>query len=273
MKFKKYAALVATVSASALFAQEVVTPAAVAPEAPVTVVEEVETPIMEEANTVAASAGVDVASAAVYRDGCKLSDSLVIQPNFSVGFSAFDAFPLELGVWANYATDAKDDGATQNHCFTEVDLSIGTAFDLGNDTELSVSLVTWQYPNMVDWNGEEVIIVSIAKTIGLFEVGSDFEKMLSGDCEYNFDMYPYVSVLQDVTENVSVGLKACCNYSMTPSWAGADGWTAYTLTASVSAFNFTAYATYYGQMNDKFYTDEMYDDVNSVFGINYSVDL
>ena len=45
------------------------------------------------------------------------------------------------------------------------------------------------------------------------------------------------------------------------------------LTASVSAFHFTAYASYYGQMNDKRYTDEMYDDINSIFGIGYSVDL
>lgn len=269
MKFRKFAALIATVSASALFAQEAATPAVA--EAPA--VEVAETPTMEEATAVSACAGIDVASAAVYRDGVKLSDSLVIQPNLSVNYSAFEAFPVELGVWANYATDAKDDGATENHCFTEVDLSIGTAFDLGNDTSLGIALVSWQYPNMEGWNGEEVITVCVSKAFGPVEIGSDFDKMLTGDCEYNFDLYPYVSVSHGVTEDVSVGLKASCNYAMAPSWESADGWTAYSLNASVSAFNFTAYATYYGQMNDTFYTDEMHDDVNSVFGIGYSVDL
>ncbi len=228
---------------------------------------------MEEARAVSASAGIDVASAAIYRDGCKLSDSLVVQPNLSVNYSAFDDFPIELGVWANYATDAKDDGATESHCFTEVDLSIGTAFDLGNDTDLGIALVSWQYPNMVGWNGEEVLAVSVSKAFGPVEIGSAFEKMLTGDFDCHFDMYPYISMSQDVTEDVSVGIKAACNYSMVPSWEGSDGWTAYSLSASVSAFNFTAYATYYGQMNDSLYTDEMHDDVNSVFGIGYSVDL
>lgn len=264
MKFKKYVALIAAVSASALFAQDVETPA-------VEVV--VEAPAIEEANVVSASAGVDVASAAIYRDGCILSDSLVIQPNFSVNYWAFGDFPLELGVWANYGTDAKDDGATENHCFTEVDLSIGTAFDLGDEADLSIALVTWQYPNMEGWNGEEVIAVCISKAFGPVEIGSDFEKMLTGDYQSHFDMYPFVAVSHDVTEDVSVCLKASCNYAMVPSWEDSDGWTAYSLSASVSAFNFTAYATYYGQMNDKLYTDEMYDDVNSVFGIGYSVDL
>lgn len=261
MKFIKYAALIATVSASALFAQEAEIPAAV------------ETPAMEEANTVSASAGIDIASAAIFNDGAKLSDSMVIQPQFSVVYPASEVLPLILDVWANYATDGKDDGASQNHCFTEVDLSIGTSYELNEDTSLSVSLATWQYPNMIDWNGEERFSVGLAKTFELVEIGADFDKMLTGDDKNHFDIYPYVSFARDVTEDVSVELKASCNYAMIPSGEGPDGWTAYTLTASVSAFNFTAYATYYGQMNDKLYTDEMHDDVNSVFGIGYSVDL
>ncbi len=255
MKIKKYVALIAAVSASAVFAQEATTPA------------------LEEASSVSASAGLDIASAAIYRDGVKLSDSTVIQPSLSVSYTAFDALPLELGVWANYATDGKADGASQDHCFTEVDLSIGTSFDLGDIASMGVSLVTWQYPNMAEWKGEELIAVSISKAFGSVEIGSDFEKMLTGDFTDHFDIYPYVSISQDVTDDVSAGLTASCNYAMVSSGESSDGWTAYALSANVSAFNFTAYATYYGQMNDKLYTDEMNDDVNTVFGVGYSVDL
>jgi len=256
MKITKYAALIAAVSASAVFAQEAATPA------------------MEEASSVSASAGLDIASAAIYRDGAKLSDSTVIQPSLSVSYTAFDSLPLELGVWGNYdAAEGKANGASQDHCFTEIDLSIGTSMDLGDDASLGVSLVTWQYPNMVGWNGEELVAVSLSKAFGPVEIGSAFEKMLTGDFDDHFDIYPYVSVSQDVTDDVSVGLTASFNYAMTPSWEGPDGWTAYALSASVSAFNFTAYATYYGQMNDQLYTDDMNDDVNTVFGIGYSVDL
>lgn len=268
MKIRKYVALIAAVSASAVFAQEAATPASAS------LAKEVAPQAIAESSAVSASAGLDVASAAIYRDGGKLSDSMVIQPSLSVSYTAFDSLPLDLGLWANYdASSGKDNGATQDSCFTEVDLSIGTSFDLGNDASLGVSLVTWQYPNMEGWNGEELLAVSLAKTIGPVEIGSAFEKMLTGDYDDHFDMYPYVSVSQDVTDDVSVGVTASFNYAMIPAWEGPDGWTAYGLSASVSAFNFSAYATYYGQMNDQLYTDDMNDDVNTVFGVGYSVDL
>ena len=226
---------------------------------------------LEKASTLTASASLDVASASIYDSGTVLSDSLVLQPAFSIGFDAFDAVPLTFGTWANYATD-KLDPMTQNHCFTEVDLSLGTSYSFDNGPDMAFALSTWQYPNMEAWNGEELLFASVSKSVGVLTLGSEFELMLTGDFDNDFHVVPFAKIGTDVTDDVAVALYGQVYYYYGEGVA-LDGWMAYNIKASVSVSSVSLYAAYWGQMDDEMYTDEAHAVEDTVFGVGYSVSI
>lgn len=257
MKLVKLAGLFATVAASGVFAQEA---------APA-----VEAQPMEEASSVSASATLDVASAYIYESGAVIDDSLVIQPGFSVGFDALGGIPLSLGTWANYSTD-KYGTATQNHCFTEVDLSIGTSYEFDNGPAFGLSLISWQYPNVEGVNGEELVSATVSQSLGMLTLGTKVEMMLTGDYDNDWHLVPYAELGSDIAEGVSAALRGQMFYYYAES-EGEDAWMAYNIKATIGLYDFSVYASYYGQIDDSVYTDEMNDIEDMVFGIGYAVDL
>jgi Bacterial protein of unknown function (Gcw_chp). len=263
MKLKSIAFSAAALVAAALTVN--------AQEAAPAAAEKIAEPVVEAGGAAEVFASVDIASAMLYRGGSIHSDSLVIQPYLGVGFDSALGIPLTFSVWANYSTEGKDDGATQKHAFTEVDFSIGTSFDLCGGLSASVSLDSWQYPNMTGWNGEELISVGLSKTRGDFTIGADFEYMLTGDFEGDCSVYPYAEFAKSI-EKIGFGLKAGPGYTVQSG--DVDAWTAWTVRASVSyAEKLSFYVMYWGQMSDKIYTDEEHDNVNTVVGISYGIPL
>ena len=233
---------------------------------------EAEAPAMEKGSSLWASGSIDVSSGYIYDSGSVLSDDLAIQPWFGFGFDALDRIPLEFGAWANYATDRIDESQTQNHCFNEVDLSIGTTYESEGGTAASLSLVTWQYPNMEGWNGEELLYATLSQTVGILTLGTEFEFMLTGDYDNDLKVIPFAEIGFDVTEDVAVALYGQLHYNYGEGEA-VDAWTAYNLKATVSAFDFSVYAAYWGQIDDKIYTDETHDVEDTIFGLSYAFEL
>ncbi|MGI5868708.1 MAG: hypothetical protein ACOX9C_04600 [Kiritimatiellia bacterium] len=230
------------------------------------------TPEMSEASSLWASGSIDVSSGYICDSGEVLSDALAIQPWFGFGFDAFGKIPLEFSAWANYATDRISEDQTQKHCFNEVDLSIGTTFKNDTGTAASLSLVTWQYPNMAGWNGEELLFGSLSQTVGVLTLGLELEYMLTGDCDNDLHIIPFAEIGFDITDDVSVALYGQLYYNYGEG-ESIDAWTAYNVMATISAFDFSIYAAYWGQISDKIYTDEEHDVENTVYGISYSFEL
>lgn len=257
MKRVKFAGMFAIVAASGAFAQEA---------APVAEAQE-----MKAESTVSASAYIDVASAYIYESGAIMDDGLVIQPGFSVGFDAFDMIPLSLGTWANYSTDKYGD-TTQNHCFSEVDLSLGTSYEFDNGPAFGLSLISWQYPNREGWNGEELISATVSQSLGMLTAGAKAEVMLTGDYDKDWHFVPFAEIGADLAEGISAALRGQMYYNYGES-EGADAWMAYNIKATLGLYDFAVYASYFGQIDDEIYTDEMNDVEDMVFGVGYSVDL
>ena len=229
-------------------------------------------PEMENESSLWASGSIDISSGYIYDSGTVLSDDLAFQPWFGFGFDALDRIPLEFGAWANYATDRIDETQTQNHCFNEVDLSVGTSFESDGGTAASLSLVTWQYPNMEGWNGEELLFGSLSQTVGILTLGTELEFMLTGDYDNDLHVIPFAEIGFDITEDVAVALYGQLHYNYGEGEA-VDAWTAYNLKATVSAFDFSVYAAYWGQIDDKIYTDETHDVEDTIFGLSYAFGL
>jgi len=230
---------------------------------------EVDAGVMETPDRVTVFAGIDLASAYIYGDGEIVNDALVIQPGFGIGWKAFGHVSMELSVWGNYATEHYGD-MTRNHGFNEIDVSLGMRHETDDGLSISLALATWQYPNMEDWKGEEVLILGIAQTVGLVTVGADVKPRLSGDAKHDVECIPFVEIARDITDDVAASIKAEFNYT----WGDASdsGWTAYVLTARLEAFGFHAYASYWGQLSDAIYTDAMHAEKNRLFGIGYAID-
>lgn len=230
-------------------------------------------PQMEKKSSLWAEGSLDVSSGYIYDSGSVLSDTIAVQPFGLFGFDAFDVIPVNMGFWGNWATSRANPEQTQKHCFTEVDMFFGTGYEFDNGFEISLTLNTYQYPNMEGWNGEESLLADLSQKVceGL-TVGSEFELYLSGDTRNNFVIVPYAKYEFQITDVVSASVKAQCQYQYNPG-EDVDAWTAYFVNAGVSAYSFTVYATYFGQISDKIYTDEIHDMENVVYGVSYAFEL
>lgn len=229
-------------------------------------------PEMKSESSLWAAGSIDISNGYIYDSGSVMSDQLSMQPWFGFGFDALGFLPLEFGAWGHYATSRLYEEQTQKHCFTEVDLSVGTSWTFDCGTAVSLSLITWQYPNMTGWNGEEVLATTISHSFGMLKVGSDFEFMLTGDCDNDLNVVPFAEVSFDITEDVSCSLYGQLQYRYAEG-DGVDAWTAYNVKATISAFNFSVYAGYWGQISDKRYSDEEHDLLDTVYGISYAFEL
>ena len=263
MKFEKLATLLAATAASITFGQEVA-PAQVQEPAPQ----------LEKASTLYAFSSLDVASAYIFDSGTVMNNSMVLQPDFGFGFDAFDTMPLEFDAWGNYATDRYDD-MTESHCFTEIDLSIGTAHEFDCGCKIGLTLASWQYPNMDTWNGEEVLIGSLSQEIGLVKIGSDLELMVTGDCDNDYHVLPFTEVSKDFSVSdidCSASIRGQLYYTYEEGNAN-HGWSSYNFTATLAILDVYAYTSYWGQMDDGIYTDEEHNIESVVYGVGYGVEI
>lgn len=263
MKTCVFASFIALATCSAALAQDVITEKA----EPIALADPIE---FEEPKTSSLFASIDIASAAIEDDGEVINDSLVIQPGFGIQWEVLDTIDMELSVWANYATK-RDEGMTQSHGFTKFEITLGASRDFDSGLEIGLAIETSQYPNMEDRNGEEALVLNVAQQIGLVAIGAEVKYFLTGDDNNNIEWIPFVKIEQDVTEDVTAGVKCELNYIWNEG-SDTSAWTAYVLTARIDAFDFYAYASYWGQMSDSIYTDNMHDKENTVFGIGYAIE-
>lgn len=233
--------------------------------------EEVDPVDLAQPKTSAFFASIDIASAYIEDDGEVSNDSLVIQPGFGIEWDVLDTFSMELSVWANYATK-RDDGMTQSHGFTQIDTALGITREFDSGFEIGFAFGTWQYPNRDDKNGEEALVLELAQRLGLVTVGTEVEYVLTGDDNNKVECIPFVEIEQRVTEDVTASVRCHLDYTW-PEGGEPSSWTAYGLTARIEAFDVYAYASYWGQMSDSIYTDEMHDKKSTVFGIGYAIEL
>ncbi len=99
----------------------------------------------EEGMTAEVAAGVDVASAYIFRGGT-VSDEISVQPTLEGTFGCPLGGAMTLGVWGNLNTDVKQ--------FDEVDLYFSYALPLGDiPFGLSLGYTEYTYPTAVDEAG------------------------------------------------------------------------------------------------------------------------
>lgn len=233
--------------------------------------EETEPVELADPKTSSLFASIDIASAAIEEDGEVINDSLVIQPGFGIEWDVLDTFSMELSVWGSFATK-RDDGMTQSHGFIQIDTALGATREFDSGFEIGFAVGTWQYPNKDDKNGEEVLVLNLAQRLGLVTVGTEVEYVLTGDDNNKVECIPFVEIEQRVTEDVTASVRCHLNYTW-PEGREPSSWTAYVLSACIEAFDVYAYASYWGQMSDTIYTDDMHDKKNTVFGIGYAIEL
>lgn len=215
-------------------------------------------------------ASIDIASALIESDGDVINDSLVIQPGFGIQWGVLDTIEMELNVWANYATK-RDEGMTQSHGFTKFEIALGASKEFDSGLEIGLAIETSQFPNMEDRNGEEALVLNIAQQIGLVAIGSEIKYFITGDDNNKVEWVPSIEIERSVTEDVTVGVGCELNYTW-PEGSEPSAWTAYVLSARIDAYDFYVYASYWGQMSDTIYTDDMHDKKSTVFGLGYAVE-
>ena len=275
IKTAAVAAVSALIAVQGVFAQDSVQPDAANTAAPVS--NENITLEMESPASVSADVYVDIASGYIDFDGCVISDSLVIQPGFDVYITPEGwSLPVELGFWGNYATDKMPD-QTQNHAFTEVDACIGTSYEWEDSgVSLSFALNTVQYPNLDGWNGEEYLSADLKKTFAdvfpsamTVALGVYGEYALSGDCDNNVNALTYLEAAYEFTKDLSTAVRAQFHYLADEG--GEDGWGNFSVRPSITFREFSVFAQYFVQMDDKVYTDEMNDLEDFIYGAGYAV--
>ena len=256
MQIIKFAAVAAVGSATLCLAQEA---------APVA---------LEESKAAEVKVSALFASGMATDEGFILSEKPVFAYDVKVATEAFGVIPLELGVWANYdLTDGKKNDATKDHCFTEIDLTLGTSFECPAGIEYGVQLTSYQYPNS-SADGEESLLLSAAKKFdfGLI-AGFDFEYMLTGGGEKDMYLAPYIGYEATLDEESNLGVELLVRPSYCIQDIGSDAWLGCMLKAQVNYGPFFAYVKHWVQIEDKIYTDEMNDKMDTAFGIGYQTEL
>ncbi len=230
-------------------------------------------------SSVSANLSIDFANAYIDYDGCVISDSFVVQPGLNLFINSESLpLPIEIEVWGNFATD-KFAEQTRNNAFTEITLSLGTTYEWEESgVSASLSINTTQYPNMEGWGGEEFLAANIQKVFeGAFVTslsltgGAYAEFALTGDCDNNFNLLPYLSAEYEFTEDLSATLSAQFHYLAEEG--GDNGWGSFSILPSVTYKNFSVFAQYFVQLDDDIYSDEDNDAKDYVYGVGYSVEF
>jgi uncharacterized protein (TIGR02001 family) len=227
-----------------------------------------------------ASAGVDVASAYVFR-GVTFNDGLVAQPYLEVS-----GLPIDLGVWANFDIDDYD-GAANDGQFSEIDLYASYAVPI-EAFDLSIGYTEYTYPG--SGGDPEVTLGAMgeAEAEGTFgesdrevsvSAGLDVPLAPSVGVYYGLDggieddMYVEASVGHDIEmDEVSLSLGATVGYVNPDADDAEDGFSHYTVSASLSYAMLSAGVTYIGQIDDDVLPDGpgAYDaEVVGTIGIAY----
>jgi hypothetical protein len=208
-----------------------------------------------------ASAGVDLASAYVFR-GETLNDGIVAQPYLEVS-----GLPIDLGVWANFDIDDYD-GNVNDGQFTEVDLYASYSVPV-EAVDLSIGYTELTYPSGGDADRE------IGASLGLDLPLAPFVGAYYGlDGAIDGNLYVDFGIGQDfeLADGVGLSLGALAGY-LSPD-EGEDGFKQYELSASLSYDFISAGVTYVGQLDDEVLVDVedggKYDaDVVGVIGVGF----
>jgi hypothetical protein len=208
-----------------------------------------------------ASAGVDLASAYVFR-GETLNDGIVAQPYLEVS-----GLPIDLGVWANFDIDDYD-GNVNDGQFTEVDLYASYSVPV-EAVDLSIGYTELTYPSGGDADRE------IGASLGLDLPLAPFVGAYYGlDGAIDGNLYVDFGIGQDfeLADGVGLSLGALVGY-LSPD-EGEDGFKQYELSASLSYDFISAGVTYVGQLDDEVLVDVedggKYDaDVVGVIGVGF----
>ena len=202
----------------------------------------------EEASEPVGSAGVDFASAYVFR-GVTFNDEPVAQPYLEAGILP----GLTVGVWGNY--DIGDyDGALAGDEFSEIDLYASYAIPV-EGVDLSLGYTEYTYPNALLEADREVSLsagldLPLAPSIGVYYG-------LDGGIEENIYVEAGVGHDLDLAEGVGLSLGATVGY-LEPD-IGESGFHHYTVSATLGYGFVSAGVKYVGQIDDEVLTDDQYD--------------
>lgn len=209
-----------------------------------------------------ASAGVDLASAYVFR-GATFNDGLVAQPYLEVS-----GLPIDLGVWANFDIDDYD-GAVNDGQFSEIDLYASYSVPV-DAVDLSVGYTEYAYPG-AEGEADRELGVSLGLDLPLAPFVGAYYGLDGG---IDGSLYVDFGIGQDfeLADGVGLSLGALVGY-LSPD-QGDDGFHQYELSASLSYDFISAGVTYYGQLDDEILVDVedggAYDvEVVGVIGVGF----
>jgi len=229
----------------------------------------------DDSPRVSVAFSIDVATGNISDDGFKLSKDLVLNPGLEITAGLCDGISVIAGVWANYDLDrGKKNGADKNRCLTEVDIWAGLSIEITDNLTFDGSFVSWQYHNTPECTTDNLFAFDLNYARGGFEAGVELEYMVSGESKKDIALRPYLKYSIGLCEKIDVGLELGAKPSFVIQDEGDNAWTAYILSAKLNVGPVYGFAKYYGLMQkEKIYTREMYDDVNTVFGIGYKVEF
>jgi uncharacterized protein (TIGR02001 family) len=209
-----------------------------------------------------ASAGVDLASAYVFR-GETFNDGLVAQPYLEVS-----GLPIDLGVWANFDIDDYD-GTINDGQFSEIDLYASYSVPV-DAVDLSIGYTEYTYPG-AEGDADRELGIGLGLDLPLAPAVGVYYGLDGG---IDSDLYVDFGIGQDfeLADGVGLSLGALVGY-LSPD-EGEDGFKQYELSASLSYDFISAGVTYVGQLDDEVLVDVedggKYDaDVVGVIGVGF----
>ena len=198
----------------------------------------------EEAGGSEVTAGLDIASAYIFR-GATLNDGVVAQPYVEVA-----GLPVTFGVWGNFDIDEPAPGAADNE-FSEID--IYASYDLPIDgIDASVGYTEYTYP--MGGAADREIGVNIG--LGDLPLGPSLGIYYGIDGAIDESIYADISGGTDVElgEDLVLSVGVLVAY-MDPD-VGEDGFSHYELSAGLGIFEWLSL--------DVTYLDEIDDDVMEI---------